>query len=340
MKTSLDELFGGLARGQVGAASRLISLLEQGDDHQVDRIMERVYPQTGHSWVVGITGPPGAGKSSLVSQLIARARADGRSVGVILVDPSSPVSGGAVLGDRIRMSAFSRDDQVFLRSMGSRGRLGGLAMATLGAVRVLDCLRKDFVFVETVGAGQVDVDVCDIADTVCLVLMPGTGDAIQSLKAGIMEVNDIFVVNKCDRPGAEEAANHIQSVLDITAAQPGRDFAWSVPIFLTNALLGEGAAELWERIKSHRELSRVSDFRRRRKLEQAKKETIEIIMRKLEKFFRRQVDHKIQVSHIIEDLASKAVSPQRASEEVFAAIAKSAWTLTELSEGRGAERER
>jgi LAO/AO transport system kinase len=332
---NLDDLLSSLVKGRIGAASKLISILELGNDSEIDQIMEVVYPDTGNSWVVGITGPPGAGKSSLLNNLIDQARKDDKSVGAILVDPSSPVSGGAVLGDRIRMSAFSRDDQVFIRSMGSRGSLGGLSIATLGAVRILDFIKKDYIFVETVGTGQIDVNICDIADTVCLVLMPGAGDMIQSLKAGIREVNDIFVINKCDRPGAEEAALNIQVILDIAAQNAERDFFWHVPIRLTNSLTGEGISELWGNIKDHRSKSEKSEFRKQRKRAQAKKETMDIILRKLEKFFRRQIDEKITVGNIIDDLALKLKSPQRASEEVFSKIADSSWTLTQLAEGRG-----
>jgi LAO/AO transport system kinase len=330
----LDHLLDDLNKGRAGAASRLISILEQGDDRQVDHIMEVVFPGTGHSWTVGITGPPGAGKSSLLNNLIYHARNEEKSVGAILVDPTSPVSGGAVLGDRIRMSSFSRDDKVFIRSMGSRGNLGGLSLATLGSIRVLDYMKKDYIFVETVGAGQIDVTVCDVADTVCLVLMPGAGDVIQSLKAGIREVNDIFVVNKCDRPGAEDTATNIQLILDIAAQNRRWDFSWQIPICLTNSLTGDGVTDLWEKIKDHRTRSGNSTFRKERKKEQAKKETVEIILRKLEKFFRRQIDEKLSIGPIIDDIALKLKSPQRASEEIFSQIADSSWTLTQLAEGR------
>lgn len=330
----LDNLLKGLKKGRIGAASKLISILEQGNDPQIDKIMETVFPQTGHSWVVGITGPPGAGKSSLLNHLIYHARDEDKTVGAILVDPTSPISGGAVLGDRIRMSSFSRDNKVFIRSMGSRGHLGGLSIATLGAVRILDYLKKDFIFVETVGTGQIDLNICDIADTLCLVLMPGAGDIIQSLKAGIREVNDIFVVSKCDRPGAEDTALNIQLILDIAAENPDRDFFWQVPIFLTNSLTGDGTADLWKKIKDHRMRSENSEFRKQRKKVQAKKETIDIILRKLEKFFRRQIDEKLSIDNIINDIVLKLKSPQRASEEVFSEIADSAWTLSQLAEGR------
>ena len=336
-KPSLQNLLEELKKGKIGAASRLMSILEQGVDHEVDKIMETVYPHTGHSWVVGFTGPPGAGKSSLINNVIDQARKDGKSVGAILVDPSSPVSGGAVLGDRIRMSTFSRDDQVFIRSMGSRGNLGGLSLATLGAVRILDYLKKDYIFVETVGSGQIDINICDLADTVCLVLMPGAGDVIQSLKAGIREVNDIFVINKCDQPGAEDAATNIQMVLDITTRFQGHDYQWQIPICLTNSLSGDGIATLWESIKAHQWISKESEFRKQMKINQAKKESIEIILRKLEKFFRRKIDENMAVGTVINEIASKTKSPQRASEEVFSRIANTKWSLTQLSEGRNHE---
>ena len=336
-KMNLEKLLEGLGKGLTGSASRLISILERGNDHEVDRIMELVHPHTGYSWVVGFTGPPGAGKSSLVNNMIYHARKEDKSVGVILVDPTSPVSGGAVLGDRIRMSSFSRDDKVFLRSMGSRGNLGGLSIATLGAVRILDYLKKDFIFIETVGAGQIDVEVCDIADTVCLVLMPGGGDVIQSLKAGIREVNDVFVVNKRDKPGAEEVAMHAQLVLDMTDTMVDRDFSWQVPICPTNSLNGEGTSDLWEKIKDHRRISKNSGYQRAKQVAGAKKETIDIIIRKLEKFIRRKIDEKTSVKGIINETALKSKTPQQASEEIFSEISSSSWTLTQLSEGRKQE---
>ncbi len=331
---NLANLLTDLEKGRIGAASKLISILEQGNDYEIDKIMEVIYPHTGNSWVIGITGPPGAGKSSLINGLIYHAREEDKSVGAILVDPTSPVSGGAVLGDRIRMSSFSRDEKVFIRSMGSRGNLGGLSIATLGAVRILDYLKKDFIFIETVGSGQIDVNICDIADTVCLVLMPSAGDVIQSLKAGIREVNDIFVINKCDQLGAEETAVNIQLILDITAQNTDRNFSWQVPICLTNSHTGDGIPDLWKKIKDHQNESKESEFRIQKKITQAKKETIDIILRKLEKFFRRQIDEKMSVGSIINDIAIKLKSPQRASEEIFAKIADTAWTLTQLSQGR------
>ncbi|MEJ2717807.1 MAG: methylmalonyl Co-A mutase-associated GTPase MeaB [Deltaproteobacteria bacterium] len=332
-RTSLDYLLQGLIEGKQGAASRLISVLERGNDSEADRIMETAYPRTGTSWVVGVTGPPGVGKSSLINALIHQARREDYSVGAVLVDPTSPVSGGAVLGDRIRMSSFSADTKVFVRSMGTRGSLGGLSKATVGAVRIMDCLEKDFIFVETVGTGQIEIAVCDVADTVALVTMPGAGDVIQSLKAGIEEVNDIFVVNKADRPGVEETILNLEQMLELRAANPDRDFEWREPICPTVSVTGGGVPRLWEAIKEHRRVSGDSAFRARRKKELAQKETIEIILRKLENFFRREVEERVGLHEIIDEIALKRKSPQRASEEVFAKISRSKRSLTELAEG-------
>jgi LAO/AO transport system kinase len=332
-RASLDSLLRGLIEGKVGAASRLISILEHGNDYEADRIMEIVYPRTGGSWVVGVTGPPGVGKSSLINALIHHARQEDCSVGAVLVDPTSPVSGGAVLGDRIRMSSFSADTRVFVRSMGTRGSLGGLAKATLGAVRIMECLGKDYIFVETVGTGQIEIAVCDVADTVALVTMPGAGDVIQSLKAGIEEVNDIFVVNKADRTGVEETIRNLEQMLELRSVNLDRDFVWREPICPTVSVLGDGVPRLWDAIKEHRRVSKNSSFRARRKKELAQKETIEIIVRKLENFFLREIQETIGVDEIIDEIARKRKSPQRASEEVFAKISRSKRSLTELAEG-------
>ncbi len=261
----MESLLSGLRKGQIGAAARLISILEQGNADDIDQIMDEVFPRTGYSWVVGITGPPGAGKSSLINNLIRQARQEDLKIGTILVDPTSPVSGGAVLGDRIRMSSFSADEKVFIRSMGSRGTLGGLSAATLGAVRVLDYLKYDYIFVETVGSGQVDINICDIADTVCLVLIPGTGDAIQAIKAGIREVNDIFVVNKRDRPGSEQVIANIRQALDMRNHNI-ENSEWTHPIRATDSLLGEGISELWNSIKQHKKkVKKTADKERKQR---------------------------------------------------------------------------
>ncbi|HSK14689.1 MAG TPA: methylmalonyl Co-A mutase-associated GTPase MeaB, partial [Gaiellaceae bacterium] len=206
-----------------------------------------LYPETGKAYLVGVTGPPGVGKSSLISALVRHVREREQTVGVVSVDPSSPFTKGALLGDRIRLADHFLDPEVFIRSMGTRGHLGGLAETTLQAALVLDAAGKDLVFLETVGAGQSEVEVITIADTVLLVLMPGSGDSIQALKAGIMEIPDVIAVNKRDHPAAKTMVNEVRSVL---ALDTERD--WRPPIVLTEAVRGEGVPELWEEIEGHR----------------------------------------------------------------------------------------
>jgi LAO/AO transport system kinase len=223
-----------------------------------------VYPETGRAAVIGVTGPPGVGKSSLIAALVTHVRAAGRTVGVVSVDPSSPFSRGALLGDRIRLSDHFLDPGVYIRSMGTRGHHGGIAEATLQAVLLLDASGKDVVFVETVGAGQSDVEVTGIAETIVLVLMPGSGDSVQALKAGIMEIPDVIAINKRDHPAAKVMVNEVRSVVRLTGEE-----ARQPPILLTEALQAEGVPELWATIEEERAaLARdgLLDERRRRNL--------------------------------------------------------------------------
>lgn len=211
-----------------------------------------MFPLTGRAWVVGVTGAPGAGKSTLVDRMVAGLRAGGERVAVVAVDPSSPFSGGAILGDRVRMQGHALDRGVFVRSMATRGQLGGLARATAGAVRVLDAVGWPWVIVETVGAGQVEVDVADAADTAVVVVSPGWGDSVQAAKAGLLEVADVLVVNKSDRPGADEAVRDLEGTLDL-ATDERREPGWRPPVVRTTASAGEGVDGLWEAIGRHRQ---------------------------------------------------------------------------------------
>ena len=210
-------------------------------------LVRDIYPETGEAYAIGVTGPPGVGKSSLISVLIRHLRAQERTVGVISVDPSSPFTQGALLGDRIRLSDHFLDPEVFIRSMGTRGHLGGLAETTLQALLVLDAAGKDVVFLETVGAGQSEVEVIGIADTVLLALQPGSGDSVQALKAGIMEIPDVIAINKMDHPAAKTMLNEVRTILSLN---PER--AWKPPIVLTDATRGENVPQLWEKIEEHR----------------------------------------------------------------------------------------
>src|ERR671919_1993067 len=241
-----ETLAAGVRAGDKRALARAITLVENGEPLAYELVQE-IYPETGRSYAIGVTGPPGVGKSSLIGALITHVRAQDVSIGVVSVDPSSPFSKGALLGDRIRLADHFLDPEVFIRSMGTRGHLGGLSEAALQAMLVLDAAGKDLLFLETVGTGQSEVEIISIADTVLLVLMPGSGDSIQALKAGIMEIPDVIAVNKRDHPAAKTMVSEVRSILALDA-EPD----WDPPIVLTEAVRGEGIDELWERIAGHR----------------------------------------------------------------------------------------
>jgi LAO/AO transport system kinase len=241
-----ETLAAGVRSADRRALARAISLVEDGDPLAYE-VVRDLYPDTGRAYAVGITGPPGVGKSTLMSALVRHVRALERTVGVISVDPSSPFTQGALLGDRIRLADHFLDRGVFIRSMGTRGHLGGLAEATLQALLVLDAAGTDLLILETVGTGQSEVEVIGVVDTVVLVLMPGSGDSIQALKAGIMEIPDLIVINKRDHPMAKTMLNEVRAILSL---DHGRD--WKTPIVLTEAVESAGIDELWDAIERHR----------------------------------------------------------------------------------------
>jgi len=250
--------------GDRAALARLISLVEHGgsDAHDVGRL---AHPLTGAAHTIGITGAPGAGKSTLTSAVVAEIRGRGDQVAVLAIDPSSPFTGGAILGDRVRMGTHDLDDGVFIRSMATRGHLGGLALATPEVVRVLDATGLPWIVVETVGVGQVEVEVVGAADTVVVVVNPGWGDAVQANKAGLMEIADIFVINKADRPGASETRRDLDNMLAMSA---GRNGGWHPPVIETVATDGRGSGELWDAVVAHRnhleQTGELASRRRRR----------------------------------------------------------------------------
>jgi LAO/AO transport system kinase len=232
--------------GDRRALARVLSVIETGGP-EASAVLSTLHPHTGHAYAIGITGAPGSGKSTLTDRLVARIRRDGAEVGVLAIDPSSPFSGGAILGDRVRMQDHASDDGVFIRSMASRGHLGGLARATPHAIRALDAAGMAWVIVETVGVGQVEVEIAEQADTTIVILNPGWGDAVQAAKAGLLEIADCFVVNKADRPGADETRRDLEAMLEL-----GAETQWRPVIVETVATEGRGVDELWEAICAHR----------------------------------------------------------------------------------------
>jgi len=266
----IDDLIQRALRGERRSVARLISLVEDGGA-DLGAAMRSLYPHTGTAYSIGVTGAPGAGKSSLTDRLVGRMRQDNKKVGVLAIDPSSPFSGGALLGDRVRMQGHATDESVFIRSMATRGHLGGLSLAAPEAVRVLDAVGSDVVVIETVGVGQAEVEITDACDTTLVVLNPGWGDAVQAAKAGLMEIADVYVINKADRPGAKETVRELRNMLQMSDAE------WKPPIVQTVAVKGEGIDELWEAVEKHRayqEEKGLLDARRRRRVEREIKEIV------------------------------------------------------------------
>jgi GTPase len=306
-----EELAAGVRDGDRRALARAISLVEDGDPVAYGVVAD-LYPQTGAAYSVGVTGPPGVGKSSLVSALIRHVREHGESVGVVSVDPSSPFSHGALLGDRIRLSDHFLDPDVFIRSMGTRGHLGGLAEATLQALLVLDAAGKDIVFLETVGAGQSEVEVIGIADTVLLVLMPGSGDAVQALKAGIMEIPDVIAINKMDQPGAKTMLGEVRSILAL-----GQSSDWNPPIVLTEAVRAEHVPELWEKIEEHRTFLEQSGQLEERRRANLAREVFAVASSRAGRHLERAVEDDPELRRLLGEVQARELDPLTAVREIL-----------------------
>jgi len=309
-----ETLTDGVRAGDKRALARAISLVENGDELAYD-VVRDLYPQTGRSYAIGITGPPGVGKSSLISALVRHVRTDGKSVGVITIDPSSPFTQGALLGDRIRLADHFTDPEVFIRSMGTRGHLGGLAGAALQALLVLDAAGKELVFVETVGAGQSEVEVIGIADTVVLVLMPGSGDSVQALKAGIMEIPDVIAINKMDHPAAKTMLNEVRSIMTLD-----RERSWRPPIVLTEATRDENVDVLWQKISEHRaylEENGLLDERRRKNLAG---EVFAVASGRAKAHLERAVEGDPELRRLLDAVQRRELDPLTAVREIMGKV--------------------
>ena len=309
-----DELVTGVLAGDRRALARSISLVENGEEQGAE-IVRRVYPSTGRAASIGVTGPPGVGKSSLVSALVGHTRGLGRSVGVVSVDPSSPFTRGALLGDRIRLADHFLDAEVYIRSMGTRGHLGGLAEATLQALLLVDASGKDVVFLETVGTGQSEVEVIGIADVVLLVLMPGSGDAVQALKAGIMEIPDVIAVNKMDHPAAKTMLQEVRSIVALDPVRERRP-----AILLTEALRGEGVPELWDALeKRSAELDERGELEARRE-RNLSGEVEALAVARVRRLVREAMREHDDVRALVEGVQRREVDPVTAVAAVVDAV--------------------
>ncbi len=322
----LDDLVAGVRGGDQRALARAISHVEDGDPVSYE-LVRALYGETGRAAVFGVTGPPGVGKSSLIGALVTHLRAQERPVGVVSVDPSSPFSHGALLGDRIRLADHFTDSGVFIRSMSSRGQLGGIAEATLQAVLLMDAFGKDVVFVETVGAGQSDVEVTGIADTVLLVLQPGSGDSVQALKAGIMEIPDVIAINKLDHPTAKTMLNEVRSVVRLAPADR------RPPILLTDALRSENVPELWSELESHRarfEQDGRLEERRRRNLA---REVFAVASSRARAHLEESVREDTELHRLLEAVQARELDPLTAVTEIMEQVFR-----IEVDDGRSEAR--
>ena len=312
-KLDVNELIEKMRARDRRTVARLISLVEDGSDQLAD-VIRALAPLQSGAFTVGITGPPGAGKSTLVSALVGVLRKREKTVSVLAIDPTSPFSGGALLGDRLRMQEHATDPGVFIRSMATRGQLGGLAWAAPHALRILDALGSDAIILETVGVGQAEVDVAREADTTVVVLAPGFGDAIQANKAGLLEIADIYVVNKADREGASATARDIKQMLHLGEAR-----AWEPPVLLTQAADNKGVEELWEAIEKHRGHITAGGELRRRRIARNRHEIVEIALARI----RHAID-EVGDRDLLDSLAAQVtehgMDPYTAADKLLAQV--------------------
>jgi LAO/AO transport system kinase len=304
-------LVDGVLKGNVRDIARLISVVENELPEATDA-MQEIFPHTGNAYTVGFTGPPGAGKSTLVDKVTLHLCQQGKKIGIVAIDPSSPFSGGAILGDRIRMRDIVTEKDVFIRSLSTRGSMGGLSRAAGDIAKILDASGKDFVLIETVGVGQDEVDIFKTADTSVLVLMPGAGDDIQSIKAGIMEIADIFVVNKADRDGADGLVTSIRQMLDMNP----KPAPWRPPIVKTAATHNEGIVELFSAIEEHRRFLADSGSLEARRKERLRAEIIRLVERRISKIIQSQIKQNGRFEELVEKVVAREDDPYSCTERI------------------------
>lgn len=311
----MEKLLNNAFKGDPRSIGRLISLVE-ADTPKAKEIMKQIYPRTGNAKVIGITGSPGAGKSTFVDRLIEQFQKENKKIGVIAIDPSSPFTGGAILGDRLRMQGHALDKDVFIRSMGSRGHLGGVSRSTHEAALILDACGFDIVLIETVGVGQSEVDIIKIADSVCLVLVPGMGDDVQIMKAGIMEIADTFVINKADKEGADKVAADVQVMLKML-----KEKDWIPPVTLVSSRNNTGVDEVKNTLNNHWNYLHTSNEGKKRRFSQLEME-VEAVLRGEISIMTEKLWKKRKQDGVVEDLAARKTDPYTLAGEIISEIIK------------------
>jgi LAO/AO transport system kinase len=313
----MDELVAEVLQGSVRAMAKLITLVENEDSRAL-HLMGAIYPSTGNAYVLGITGSPGTGKSTLTDKITTILREREQTVGVIAVDPSSPFTGGALLGDRIRMQRSSGDAEVFIRSMATRGNLGGLARTTADVVKIMDAFGKDWVIVETVGVGQDEVEIAKTADTTIVVLAPGLGDTIQSMKAGVMEIADLYVVNKADRSGADELVSEVN--VRVEQDSQIKKAVWKPPIVKTIAVENQGTDTLVEAIEKHRIFLQQSGKLTKNRREKTRQETLALLRDEISRNVLEKVLGNGRFDALIDDIVAQKKDPYTSVQEIIRTI--------------------